>query len=124
MEKKTLQSTPPFTVEAELSGVSTRKDGGLGIRFTSQELGVEEKLQIMEYADKFGWLLFSPSKFTEQDIPDEQPEQEGKSQAKRLRSVLYVLWEQKSEEPDFDNYYKRQMNKIIDKIKGQLDEKE
>ena len=123
MEKKILQSTPPFTVEAELSGVSTRKDGGLGIRFTSQELSIEEKLQIMEYAGKFGWLLFSPAKFTEQDIPDEQPEKDVKSHAKRLRSTLYVLWEQKSNEPDFDNYYGRQMEKIIGKVKEQLDEK-
>ena len=116
-------TTPPFKVEAELSGVSTRRDGSLGIRFTTKELGIEDKLSIMEYNGKYGWLLFSPSAIDDADIPKEEKIEKGtKTDSQRLRAVLYILWKEKSKEPDFQNYYRKQMNIIIETIKKQLPE--
>lgn len=117
-----MQKTPPFKIEAELSGVSTKKDGSLGVRFNTQELDIQNKLSIMEYVNKFGWLLFSPANITEKDIPDKDPEIEGKTPSQRLRNVLYVLWNEKSNEPDFESYYRKQMNKIIETLKSKIDD--
>lgn len=43
---------------AVLEGVSTLKDGGVSLRFHTQELTAEEKANMFSWADRFGWLLF------------------------------------------------------------------
>lgn len=45
-----------------------------------------------------------------------------KSPSERLRAVLYVAWNQDSEDSDFDTYYKRKMNGFINFVKAKLDE--
>lgn len=119
---KSQQKTPPFKVPAELGGVSTLKDGSLSMRFQTQELSVAEKVGVMEYVQKFGWLIFSPVEITGEDIPTKDPEIEGKTPGQRLRTLLYILWKQKSQEPDFESYYRRQMEKIIGSVKERLDQ--
>ena len=49
---------------------------------------------------------------------------DGKTPSQRLRAVLYVYWKQhKQEELEFDIFYLRHMNNMIEKIKEKLDEK-
>ena len=46
-----------------------------------------------------------------------------KTPSQRLRNVLYVNWQQKNlGYLDFKEYYKFQMNKLVEHIKGKLDE--
>lgn len=47
---------------------------------------------------------------------------DGRSPSQRLRSVLYVLWEQSGRpDGDFEVYYRLKMNQVIEWIKGKLD---
>jgi len=112
-----------FTIPAEFSGASTHRDGGMGLRFTTCELSAEHKAVAMGYVQQYGHLAFSPNQVQASDIPSE-PAQDGKTPSKRLRNTIYCYYEQlggKDVKGEFEQFYRRQMDAIIDKYKSKLD---
>jgi hypothetical protein len=112
-------------LQAYLTGISTHKDGGLGIRIETQELNTDSKIRLLEFVGKFGWFLFRPSdiSFTIEDVPKYNPEQwdETKSPSTRLRAVLFRLWEKDNLGfVDYESYYRSRMEKIIIQLKNKL----
>lgn len=107
-------------VPATLDGASTLKDGSMSIRFHTQELSSEDKVTIINYVQGFGWLLFDT--YESIDLPKESPHREAgdKTPSQRLRSVLFVLWQQKYSDIPFDTWYVQQVEKIINRIKEEL----
>lgn len=91
----------------------------LGI--TTNELSVEDKLIVAEFYGKFGFVLFKSNEFSTADIPKEEAEDASKTPSKRLRAVLFILWKQMGEKGDFEQYYRTQIEKIIDHLKAKLD---
>lgn len=116
--------TKPIQVPATLSGVSTLKDGGVTIRFQTQELSATEKAVVFDYLEKFGWLLFAETEHNPHDIDELEAIRKdtgGKSPSQRLRGALYVLYKQTGDTSiSFEQYYSQQMEKVIDNIKGRL----
>lgn len=110
-----------FSVAATLEGVRALKEGGLSLSFHSQELSKEEMVSVMQFYQSFGYLLFSPEQLGEEDIPKEKlsPDEE-KSPSKRLRSILFILWKQQGGEGDFEAFYRKKMEAIIEQLKGRL----
>jgi len=108
-------------VAATLQGVSTLSDGGMSVRFHTQELPQEDALILMGFRNAFGWLLFRENEFSDKDLPKESAEYEGKTPSQRLRSVLYVLWQQTGSEGDFEVFYRDRVNKIVEQIKQKLE---
>lgn len=110
-----------FQVEAILEGVTPRKDGGVSLRFVTNEVSKDDKVMLMEFYQSFGWLMFSANEFQESDIPTEAAKHDvGASPSKRLKSVLFVLWKQQGENGDFDAFYKKKMEQFIDRVKENL----
>lgn len=112
-------------LQAYLTGISTHKDGGLGIRIETQELNTESKMRLLELVGKMGWFMFRPSdiSFSMDDIPKYDPEKwdETKSPSTRLRAVLFRLWEKDSLGfSDYESYYRSRMEKIISQLKNKL----
>ena len=110
-----------FSVPATLKSVSTLVDGGLSVGFHTQELTKEEMLAIMSFSQGFGYLLFASTQMSEEDIPKEKlsPDEE-KSPSKRLRSILFILWKQQGGEGDFEAFYRKKMEAIIEQLKSRL----
>lgn len=54
-----------FQVPSTLEGVSLLKDGGVSLRFHTNELSAEEKTELSKYFQQFGWLLFGASEHQE-----------------------------------------------------------
>ncbi len=109
-------------IPAYLSGFSSRSDGSAGIRFTTQEISPDDFVNLKRDLNLFGWLVFKENGVQEEDIPDEDVS-EGKRPSQRLRAVLYVLHQQSGgKKEDFEGYYREQVNKIIEHIKGKLDQ--
>lgn len=112
-----------FQVAAILEGVSLLKDGGVSVRFHTSELSAEHKTEISKYYQQFGWLLFNPQ---EQDVESLELEAirkdiGGKTPSQRMRSVLYVLYQQSGRtDLTFEQFYMEKMNRIIDQIKANL----
>lgn len=109
-----------FQVPAELKGVSTLSDGGVSLRFHTNEIKPNEMSELMGFAGKFGWMQFSDSAI--HSVPKESPHREAgaKTPSQRLRSSLFVLWQERYSDQLFDPWYEQQMEKIINKVKEQL----
>ena len=114
--------TPTFQTPAILSSFSTKSDGGASIRFASNELSDTDFLILKKFHNSFGWLLFSESSIQPSDIPTNAPDTNTKSQAQRIRALLYKLHLQEGGKPeDFHLYYKEKTEKYINYLKSKLD---
>lgn len=114
-----------FKCPGIVTGISTLSDGGLSIKFSSQELTDEEILEIIKFKGKFGWVLFKQSEkaISDDEIPDMDPESmdESKSPSQRLRATLWVLARQRGIDPSkFQDYYVNTMEKLIQTFKNKL----
>lgn len=109
-----------FTVEAILTRCSSTVDGGLNLSAHTKKLDPIEKVSVMEFHNKSGWLLFSPNPIKETDIPDKPAEIGSKTPSQRLRAVLYILWEQSNKPGTFDQFYADKMEALIEKVKDRL----
>ncbi len=114
-----------FQVPATLEGVSTLKDGGVTVRFHTQELSASDKAVAFDFQSQFGWLLFKETEFKDDDTKELEAIRKdtgGKSPSQRLRSILYVLYQQRGENSiTFEQFYSQQIEKVIDNIKRSLD---
>lgn len=112
-----------FKVGATLEGVSTLKDGGLSVRFHTQELSDEDKTTAFGFQQGFGWLLFQEQDYKSDELELDQIRKDtgGKSPSQRMRNVLYLLYKQSGQVIPFEVYYGQQMERIIDQLKDRLE---
>lgn len=111
-----------------LDGYSPRKDKSVSLRFITQEQTPEGIALIHGFIDTYGFLYFKPEKALTSSEMDELDQMDtdlldkGKTQSKRLKNTLYVLWEQKPEGyEEFPQYYKAKTEKIIQHFKDKLE---
>lgn len=113
---------PPkiFQVPAILDGVSPLKDGGMSLRFHTQEIDNAEKTKLMNFYQAFGWMQFSDSAINQ--VPSKIPTREAgaKTPSQRLRNTLLVLHRQRYPDMPSEVFYEQQMERIINKVKEQL----
>lgn len=110
-----------FQIEAILEGVTPLKDGGVSLRFHTNETTKDDKVMLMDYYQTFGWLLFSANTFQTNDIPKTTAKRDsGQTPSQRLRAVLFVLWKQLDEPGEFETFYSQKVNAFIDKVKENL----
>lgn len=110
-----------YKIAAILDGVSPLKDGGLSMRFHTNEVNDESKLLALSYYQKFGWLIFSEQENPDVELEAIRRDTGGKTPSQRLRSVLYILYQQSGNtDKTFEQYYAEQMEKFIDRIKANL----
>ena len=122
--------------EGGIDKVSTLADGSLRIYVGTPELSNETMVKVFSLIKKPGYVLVSTSSFSQEQIDAVEKatvnaEFSEKTPSQRLRGVFYKLWEQTQpksmngdtgelEYVDFDLFYKRQMNKLIDHFKTKL----
>lgn len=115
---------------AQLDGYSPRKDRTIGLRFVTQEMSALEVANVHEMLDGFGYLYFksehalTKSEIEELDALETDLVDNGKTQSKRIRAVLYRLWEVDNEGyTDFKDFYKFKTEQIITWLKSKLPER-
>ncbi len=120
--KKTILQLP-----ATIESINSRADGTWTLKLGTQEINEEQSKAVIKLNRKLGWFIFKENPLKESDlvdIPEIEPEfKTDKSPSQRLRGVLYVLWEKKykAKGDDFDDFYKKQMEKIITWAKEKID---
>lgn len=112
-----------FQVPSYITKVTTMRDRSLRLQVDTQELKPDESAKVFELYDKFGFFLFKESdiKPEDLDIPDVKPEfKSDKTPSQRLRGVIYRYFEQLNSDTTFDDFYKKEMEKIIEHYKTKL----
>lgn len=106
---------------AYLSGYSSRADNSLGLRFATQEVDSDVVSELQNLNGAFGYLVFSENPIQDVEIPTEGVEDKSKTPSKRIRAVLYRIFESKyPEKKDFETYYRMRMEKLIEKLKQEI----
>lgn len=120
----TLMGGQAVTFPAILSKVASRADKSYALTFVTRELPGKDASVLLGQLMSEGHVLYSPtSSFEEADIPAEKADSGlgHKSQAQRLRAVIYRLWESKGKpDDDFEAYYRRVTENMIDRVKEEL----
>lgn len=116
-----------FQIPSILDAYRSLKDRGLKITFETGELSPEQVANIQYSLNKTGYLAFSPDPFATHELEEIDKlkvefDDSGKSQAQRLRAVLFRLWEQAPEGYKVSNdHYLAHMEKIINHYKNKLE---
>ena len=104
--------------------VETTTDKGLKLTVYTQEISPETKKDLFELLDQLGWLVFATARIQPENLvnlPEIKPEfKNEKSPAQRLKSILFVYWNQNGSKGDFEDFYKDYIEKIIQSIKEKL----
>ena len=110
---------------AQIVGYNRKKDRSVSLRFETCEKSSAEIAGIDAMLDMFGYLYFKPeNKLTNEEIKeldglDTDLFDNPKTQSQRLRNVLHVLNKQ-SNNVDFKDFYKSEMDRIINHYKSKL----
>ena len=122
--------------EGGVDKVSTLADGSLRIFVGTPELSNETMVNIFSLIKQPGYVLISTNPIKQDQIDAVEKattdyEFNEKTPSQRLRGVIYKLWDKvqpkqmngngQMEQVEFDLYYKRKMNEIINHLKTKLD---
>lgn len=105
--------------------IATMVDGGNSVLLHTNEMSPQQTMKLFGLKGKAAWWMGKPNKLEVGDIPeiDADIKEVGKSPSTRLRSVLYILWDQQADKqkyPEFEVYYRAKMELIIEGIKEKL----
>src|SRR3990167_1128786 len=115
-----------IVLDGLIEGLNTRNDGSVKVVFSTHELDANKGGELFQLRGKYCKALFSDtniSKVEEELIDKTELAQTGKQKthSQRLRSVLFVLYQQKGLTISFEDFYKTEMEIIIGNIKAKLD---
>lgn len=104
-----------------MSVVRKVTDKTMNVRFNTNEATSEELAMWDRFAGMTGHLLFAIDNLQDEDVPIEDTEFSTKTPSQRLRGVMFILWQQEGAIGDFNDYYRTELEKIINHYKLKLD---
>lgn len=115
--------------QVTLDRANRKKDKSVSLTFVTQlEQSSEQFMEIDEKIGDSGLIFFKSSgNLTKEEIKEldnTEIEVESKTKSQRLRSVLYVYFEQNfttSTNANFNEFYASEMEKLIEHYKGKLE---
>lgn len=104
-----------------IEGLNTRADGSVKIIFSTQELDSNKGGELFQLRGKYCKALLSDTNITkvEEEVVDKTEiahTGKQKSPSQRLRSKLYIKWQQSGLTIPFDDFYKTELEKFIQSI--------
>lgn len=109
---------------AQLLKVESKSDRTYKLIFNTRELRGTEAADLLSEIMNEGYLVYaSTSEIDDTDVPKEKADSGvgAKTHSQRLRAVLYVYWEQGGKKGSFEDFYRGQMELLIEHIKEKLD---
>lgn len=113
-----------FTIPALIQKVMTLADKSVRVTIDTQELSDQDAATLLGFRSKLGYMLFSEAQISadEVNVPDYVPEfKTDKTPAQRLRAVMYRIWEQQGKVGSSEQFYREQMEIILEHFKKKLD---
>ncbi len=105
---------------AVITSITAKQDRSLGLRVSTPELQADEKVEFMNLQGVNVRLLINPLDTVPADVLAVKQEVNQKSQGQRIRSVLFLIWQQSGANGDFEMYYREKTEKYIDYLKEKL----
>lgn len=107
-------------VNVIITGVRSKVDGSLGLTVSTPELTTEERAEFMNLQGINCKALLTPLE-EKVEMIEVKGETETKTSSQRLRAVIFLLWKNNGEKGVFEDFYRSQMEKLIDYFKNKLD---
>ena len=102
-----------------------KTDGSVSITFETLEQTPNEVAIMHQLRNQYGIILFkSEDQLTPEEIKDLDTldlEYNGKSKSRRLKDVIYRVWESGEGEKDHKQFYSDKMEQIINHLKNQIE---
>ena len=111
-------------VAGVISKVTTLADNTTRFQVDAQEAPPEVMAEMFAMKGKIGWFIFAEKPITAvevADLPEIRMEKHERHPSERLRSVLYVQWNQKKIQEPFSTWYTARIEEMINTIKATLD---
>lgn len=107
---------------ALIDGVNAKKDKTLSLRIGTQEMSATDASYILSLMGNQVYIALAETDIKEMEIPEIIPDIKGeKSPSQRLKSVIYVAWNEKTDKSiPFPRYYEDYMSRIIENLKDKL----
>lgn len=113
-----------ITCDVILSGIRTRNDGSISLTLATPELEAEDITAFASLRNKNLKILIQPVDDEPAELKEIKGQFDTKTPSQRLRAVLYVLWKEADGTGEFEDFYRRRMNSIIDKIKEKFPDRQ
>ncbi len=104
-----------------INSIRSRRDGSLGFSAETPELTNEEKVAFMDLQGQSLNALFEPTEYPTVDEIEIQKDVDNKTQAQRIRAVLFLIWKQQGEQGEFRDFYNAKTEKYINYLKEKLE---
>lgn len=114
-----------IVLDATLESLSTRMDNTIKVTIGTQEVEAQQAASLFALRGKFVKVLLSDNNIEQKQIESVdklqvKDESNNKSNSQRLRSTLFILWQQSKQVTNFDDFYNAEMNRIIEHFKSKL----
>lgn len=107
-----------------LSSAATRSDGSLSLKFSTPELEASEKTAFFELLNLNLKLLLQPADGVPVELKEVKGQFDRKTPSARLRAVLFVFWKQADGTGDFEDFYRKRIDDMIEMFKKKLEPKQ
>lgn len=109
--------------KGQITSITAKVDGSVGYRINTPELANNEKSAIFDLQNKNVEVLISPFDEPEPELIKVDKDIDTKTQAQRIRSVLYILFSQNPEDiATFEEFYRQKTEKYIESLKARIED--
>lgn len=105
---------------AQITSIRSKADGSLGLNVNTPELNAEEKVLFMSLQNINVKMTIIPTGVDITDKSKIEKSMDGKSPSERLYNTIFVYYKQIKSTDDFEVFYRRHMEGIIDQYKEKL----
>lgn len=106
---------------AQITGIRSKVDGSLGLSVNTPELSSSEKVAFMNLQNLNVKMTIEPTDDKPTETLKVSKGIDGKSPSQRLYNVIFVYYKQVKSVEDFDVFYKRHIESVIDQYKARLE---
>lgn len=104
-----------------INSIRSRRDSSLGFSAETPELTSEEKVAFMDLQGQSLNVLLEPTEYPIDDEINVEKDVDNKTQAQRIRAVLFLIWKQQGEQGEFRDFYHAKTEKYINYLKEKIE---
>lgn len=105
-----------------ITGIRSKVDRSLEVTLSTPELTTEERAEFMNLQGINCRALFEPTDTIPTEVYEVKKDVDRKTQAQRIRGVLFILWKKEGGQGDFEDYYQSKTEQFIEFIKRKIEE--